>query len=217
MTQTSTDQQLETLKAEIEALKTEIRESRDYHEICNLQAKYGYYVDKGLWDAAADLFAPECTLEIAGRGVYVGQDRVRAYLHQLPPYQSGQLYNHMQLQPVVHIDSKSGKANGRWRSWMQVGRMGGHARWGEATYENAYVRTPEGWRIVKLHAFINFYVDYYRGWDKGAEELLRSTDGIEPDLPPSYIYNAFPDTVIAPFHYPTLRGDYPGMPSSNGG
>ena len=70
----------------IEALERRAQAAEDYRDLVNLQGAYGYYVDKGLWDQAADLFATDGTLEIAGRGIYVGRERVRAYLRHLPPY-----------------------------------------------------------------------------------------------------------------------------------
>jgi hypothetical protein len=130
--------ELQRLRSDLAALAARARKADDYVELCNLQAAYGYYVDKGRWDQAADLFAVNGTLELAGRGVYVGRERVREYLKHLPPYGRGVLYNHMQLQPVLHIDSEAGTAKGRWRSLMMVGALGAEARWGEATYENQY-------------------------------------------------------------------------------
>ncbi len=189
------------LLARIEALEARALAAEDYRDLMNLQAAYGYYVDKGLFDKAADLFARDGTLEIAGRGVYVGQDRVREYLHHLPPYEDGTIYNHMQLQPVLHIDSEAGTAKGRWRTLMMVGFIGREGRWGEATYENTYVREDGKWRIASLHGIINFYAEYEEGWHKGGVALLRSTDGLQPDRPPSFEYEAHPKAVIAPFHY----------------
>jgi len=189
------------LLACIEALEQRARGAEDYRDICNLQAGYGYYVDKGLWDEAADLFAVDGTLEIAGRGIYVGRERVRAYLKRLPAYGRGVIFNHMQLQPVVHVDSESGTAKARWRTFIIIGFLGNHARWGEATYENAYIRQDGIWRIAKLHGIINFYVEYDQGPAKGGVPLLRSLDGLQPDLPPSFEYEAYPEPVIAPFHY----------------
>jgi len=189
------------LLARIEALEARAMQAEDYRDLVNLQGAYGYYVDKGLFDKAADLFARDGTLEIAGRGVYVGQERVRQYLHQLPAYGDGTIFNHMQLQPVVHIDSNAGTANGRWRTLMMVGFLGKEGRWGEATYENTYVREDGRWRIASLHGIINFYAEYDEGWHRGGVPLLRSTDGIEPDRPPSFAYEAHPKAVIAPFHY----------------
>lgn len=189
------------LRAEIAALRQRVQAADDYRELVNLQGAYGYFVDKGLWDKAADLFAEDGTLEIAGRGVYVGRERVRAYLNHLPPYGHGTLYNHMQLQPVLHIDSEAGTAKGRWRTLMMVGWLGKEGRWGEATYENEYKREDGRWRIARLHGIINFYCEYDEGWHRGGVKLLRSIEGLAPDRPPSFEYEAFPEPVIAPFHY----------------
>lgn len=185
----------------IERLERRAQAAEDYGDLVNLQGAYGYYVDKGLWDKAADLFAREGTLEIAGRGVFVGRERVREYLRHLPPYGHGTLYNHMQLQPVLHIDSEAGTARGRWRTLMMVGRLGHEGRWGEATYENSYVREDGRWRIASLHGVVNFYTEYDEGWHRGGVPLLRSIDGLAPDRPPTMDYEAYPEPVIAPFHY----------------
>ena len=185
----------------IEQLERRVLGAEDYRDLVNLQGAYGYYVDKGLWDHAAELFAREGTLEIAGRGVFVGRERVREYLRHLPPYGHGTIYNHMQLQPVLHIDSEAGTAKGRWRTLMMVGFLGREGRWGEATYENEYVREDGAWHIAKLHGVINFYCEYDEGWHRGGVKLLRSIDGLAPDRPPSLEYEAYPEPVIAPFHY----------------
>ena len=191
----------EDLLARIEALEARALAAEDYRDVMNLQAAYGYYVDKGLFDKAATLFAEQGTLEIAGRGIYVGRERVREYLNHLPPYEDGTIYNHMQLQPVLHIDSAAGTAKGRWRTLMMVGFLGREGRWGEATYENSYLRENGKWRIASLHGIINFYAEYDEGWHRGGVALLRATDGLQPDRPPSWEYEAHPKAVIAPFHY----------------
>ena len=194
-------QELVALRAELAELKTKVQQAEDYQAICNLQAAYGYYVDKGKWDEAAELFAEDGTIELAGRGVYVGRERVRAYLHHLPPYGRGVLYNHMQLQPVIHIDSAAGTAAARWRSFMMVGALGAEARWGEATYENTYRRVGDKWRIASLHGYMNIYTEYDEGWHRGGVKLLRSIDGLQPDRAPTIDYEAYPEPVIAPYHY----------------
>jgi len=193
--------EMAALLERIEQLERRAQAAEDYRELVNLQGAYGYYVDKGLWDKAAALFAKDGTLEIAGRGVFVGRERVREYLRRLPAYGPGVIYNHMQLQPVLHIDSEAGTAKGRWRTLMMVGFLGKEGRWGEATYENSYVREDGKWRIASLHGIINFYTEYDEGWHRGGVPLLRSTDGIEPDRPPSFEYEAYPEPVVAPFHY----------------
>lgn len=197
----STQQELAALKADVAALKQQAGRAQDYIEIANLQSIYGYYVDKSRWDDAADLFSANASLEIAGRGLFVGQARIREYLNQLGKMEYGRLYNHMQLQPVIHVAEDGSSAKARWRSFMQVGKLGKEARWGEATYENEYVKDGGAWKISKLHSFITFYVDFDKGWNKGAVELPKHLDRLEPDSETTVKYGAFPDVFIPPYHY----------------
>ena len=60
--------EVETLKTQVAALQTQAQSAQDYIAIANLQAAYGYYVDKCMWDQTADLFAKDGTLEIGLRG-----------------------------------------------------------------------------------------------------------------------------------------------------
>jgi hypothetical protein len=195
------DPRLTSLEAEVAALRTQAQRADDYIDILNLQSIYGYYVDKSQWDQAADLFSRDATLEIAGRGLFKGQDRIRTYLHELGPIQYGRLFNHLQLQPVVHVADDGLSARARWRSFMQVGQLGKEARWGDAVYENEYVKEDGVWKISKLHSFITFYVEYERGWNKGAVELPKHLETLEPDAETTIQYGAFPEVFIPPYHY----------------
>ena len=194
-------QMVTDLQQQMAELKARVTTSEAHLDISNLQATYGYYVDKGLWDEAADLFTKDGTLEIASRGVYEGQDRVRQYLHALPPYERGTIFNHMQLQPVIHVDLDAGTAQGRWRAFILIAWVGGEARWGEAVYENRYRLVEGTWRIAGLQAFITFYAEYDRGPNHGGIPMVRSIEGLQPDRPPSYDYEAFPEVFVPPFHY----------------
>jgi hypothetical protein len=195
-------QELAALQSEVATLQQQARLADDYIAIANLQAIYGYYVDKSRWDDAADLFAADATLEIAGRGLFKGQPRIREYLHQLGPMEYGRLFNHMQLQPVINVAADGQSAKARWRSLMQVGHLGKEARWGEATYENEYVKDGAAWKISKLHSFITFYVEFDKGWNKGAVALPKHLEGLEPDTESTVKYGAFPEVFVPPYHYP---------------
>ena len=194
--------ELTALRAEVAELRAMARDSAAQLAVGTLQRSYGYYVDKGLWDEAADLFATDGTLEIAGRGVYQGRERVRAYLHALPAYGRGVLFNHTQLQPVIHVDLDAGTARGRWRTFIQLGFLGREARWGEAIYENAYVQRDGVWQIAALHGFITYYTEFDQGWHKGGVPLVRTIEGLQPDAPPTADYEAYPEVFVPPFHYP---------------
>jgi len=193
--------ELASLKEQVAQLQNQAQAATDWTAVANLQATYGYYVDKMRWDEAADLFAKDATLEIAGRGLFRGQDRIRTYLHALGKHEYGVLYNHMQLQPVIHIAPDGNSAQARWRSFIQVAHLGKEARWGEATYENAYVKEDGIWKMKKLQAFITYYVDYDKGWNKGGVALPQRLGTLEPDEPPTVKYGAFPEVFIPPYHY----------------
>jgi hypothetical protein len=193
--------ELDALKGQVAALKLQAQATQDWTQIANLQATYGYYVDKMRWDDAADLFAKTATLEIAGRGLFEGQDRIRTYLHALGKLEHGTLFNHMQLQPVIHIAPDGNTAQARWRTFMQVGHLGKEARWGEATYENEYVKEGGVWKISKLHGFITFYVEFEKGWNKGGVALPQKLENLDPDAPPTVKYGAFPEVFVPPYHY----------------
>lgn len=197
----ATESRLADLSAQLAQLQQQAQAANDYIAIANLQATYGYYVDKMHWDDAADLFAQDGSLEIAGRGVFKGQDHVRKYLKQLGELKYGTLYNHMQLQPVINVAPDGKTAKGRWRSLMQVGHLGKEARWGEATYENEYVKQEGVWKIQALHSYITFYVEYDKGWNKGAVPMPTQIPGLQPDEPPSVSYGSFPNVYVPPYHY----------------
>lgn len=192
---------LSKLETEVASLRQQAQSTADYAAIANLQAAYGFYVDKSRWDDAADLFAANATLEIAGRGLFTGQPRIREYLHQLGEMSYGRLYNHMQLQPVIHVAADGNSAKGRWRSFMQVGRLGAEARWGDAVYENEYVKEGGIWKIRKLHSYITFYVDFDKGWNKEGVALPQHLQRLAPDGESTVKYGAFPEVFLPPYHY----------------
>ena len=175
--------EIETLKTQVAALQAQAQAAQDYIAISNLQASYGYYGDKCQWDQVADLFAKDGTLEIGLRGVWVGQDRVRAYLHTLPDLKYGVLFNHMQLQPIIDIAPDGKTAKARWRAFEQFGMLHRAAQWGGGVYENEYVKEDGVWKIEKLHYYMTYYVDYYKGWDQGGLRTAWPDQGLSARPP----------------------------------
>jgi hypothetical protein len=169
----------------------------------NLQRSYGYYVDKQLWEKTADLFATNATLEIGGRGVFVGKSRVLEYFTWLSPrgLTRGKLFNHIQLQPIVHIAPDGNSAKGRWRFLVEFGEYQKAAMWGGGTYENEYVKEGGVWKISMLHAYFRFYTPYADGWGIAANPNSRPEKNFPPDRPPTIWYESYPSTFVPPFHY----------------
>jgi hypothetical protein len=199
----SIDQQIDVLTVRVEKLEAT-------RAIKKLQRAFGFYVDRGLWDDAADLFADNGTVEIGMDGVYVGKGRIHDYLEKLHGGQPGLIYGQLNewvtLQPVIDIaaDGKSGKA--RWRDLGMLGQYKKHAEWRDGIYENEYVKEGGVWKIKSLHLYVNFVAPFEKGWArlKPGEGLQPSatSKAFPPDRPPTVTYKAFPDTFVPPFHAP---------------
>lgn len=188
--------------SEIEDLRAQVALLQAERDIQRLQSAYGYYVDKAQWDEAADLFARDATLEIAARGEYRGQARIRQYLHHLPALTHGSVFNHMQLQPLITVAPDMKSAKGRWRATMEVGIAGAEELYGEATYENAYTIEDGVWKIARLHAFITYYIRWGEGWAEGGVPMGTEFPDFPPDAPQTVKYGSFPEVYIPPYHYP---------------
>ena len=95
------------LTPQLLALEQRRNRIQDVRDIKRLQRSYGYYLDQGQWDDAADLFATEGRIEFGLDGIYVGRERVRAYLYALGNgrrgLRPGELNEHFQLMPVVTV------------------------------------------------------------------------------------------------------------------
>ena len=188
------------LAQRLAAVEKRAQAAEDQLAIANLQRMYGFYVDKSQWEHVADLFARDAVLEINGRGRFIGQDRIREYMRHFGPHAEGLLMNHMQLQPVVHVDPDGTHGNARLRALMMVGKMGDHAMWGEAIYENEYVKEDGTWKIARLKAYQVFYTPYDKGWGKEASPLLSEFGDFPPDEPIEP-YPVYPQYFCPPYHY----------------
>ena len=184
------------------AHRVELLEDKDAVE--NLQAAYGYYVDKSLWGEVADLFAANGAFEYGQRGVYVGKDHIRRglLLFGKEGPEPGKLNNYMQLQGVIHVAPDGRTAKARFRGMVQLGRAGQPGQWGEGTYENAYVKEGGVWKIAHLHFYLTGFTDYDLGWTKSAIPAEGPSAAIPPDKPPTEVYRSYPGVYIPPFGYP---------------
>src|SRR5262249_13752262 len=119
------------LQQKIAALEQRKTRVEGANAIERLQGAYGYYVDKGLWDDAANLFADDGSIELALDGVYVGKARVREYLYALGGGRAGlpdgRLDEHLQAMPVITLAADGTTAKARWRGIMLAGQLGGDA------------------------------------------------------------------------------------------
>jgi len=197
--------------AEIDALTLRVEKLEGVRAVKKLQRAFGYYVDRGLWGEAADLFADHGSIEIGIDGVYRGKDRIREYLKRLHGGQEGLIYGQLNewvtLQPAITVAADGRSATARWRDLGMLGQYKRHAEWRDGIYENAYEKGADGvWRIKTLHLWVNFVAPYEKGWArlKPGEGLARSQASIDfpPDRPPTAAYQPFPAVQVPPFQAP---------------
>lgn len=221
---TAQDAELVAVETAIASLRTAIADTKqsiqrleDVEALENIAGAYGHYVDKSMQDDVADLFTADGVVEILGRGVFYGQDRVRQYMHNLGPVgpREGSLFNHMHLQPVVHIAPDGMSANVRSRLFVMFGILNTNAQWGAGVYENELVKEDGIWKLKYLHAYQTFYTNYEDGWAKRSSGIFAPYDRLPPDGPQSVEYDPYPAAFVPPFHYANPvsgRMDYYGRP-----
>jgi hypothetical protein len=192
-----------TPEARVAAYRQRVALLEDHDAVENLQATFGYYFDKGLWDDTADLFARNGTFEYGQSGVYIGQERIRRALLLFGPkgLAQGYLNNHMQLQPVITIAPDGKTAAGRWQGMVQLSEPGANGVWGVGIYENEYVKEGSIWKISKLHFYPTAFTDYDRGWARSFLPMKGQSALFPPDKPPTHVYRSMPGNFIPPFSY----------------
>jgi hypothetical protein len=190
------------LEALADARELELGRTESVRAIENLQAMYGYYIDKGQWRQAGALFSRDGTYEFGQSGVYVGNDHIERALSLMGPQglEEGQLNNYVMVQPIIHVSADNRTAKARWRSDVELAR-GGKGRWGGGVYENEYINDRGTWKFSKLHYYVTFWGDYDEGWVKKPFPMDPPSTSIPPDKSPTVVYRSFPKLQVVPYHY----------------
>jgi SnoaL-like domain len=194
---------MQQVQTQLDALGKRITRLQDMTDVEIVQDAYGYYVDKGQWRSISDLFADDATLEIGGKGVFLGKQRVFEYMNigmggggHIGP-RDGSLIDHQQFQCLAQINADGVTAEQRCIAFVMS--SGG---WGHCYYENRYVKENGVWKLKKLNGPFNMYAGYKVGWE---DNVIVNTFPEKfkpyPDLPPSRIYLTYPNYYVEPYDY----------------
>src|SRR5262245_18714055 len=202
------------LGARLDALEAQVVAAEDVAAIKRLQRQYGYYVDKGMWEDVADLYTDDAVANYPA-GTYIGHDSIRKHLYiNVGGGELGEnglvdnrLYDHMNIQPVVHLEPGGQTAKGRWRAFAFFGTFGGGATWAEGVYEMTYAKVGGVWKISNLDYHSRFSAPFSTGWvppepaPAGAAPRAPRNLTHPADRPRSEECPGFPAACVGPYHY----------------
>jgi SnoaL-like protein len=153
----------------------------------NLQAAYGYYVNRRMWDDVTDLFAPEGIYELGGNGLYTGQAGVRKAHERMGAagLTDGVLNDRLQFDTVVQL--APGRREAQVRG-IELGLLGdvdsGKAFWEVSVYDNRFVKEGGIWKVREMRVFPVFRSTYSEGWGKSRlVETLTGAAAADRPLP----------------------------------
>jgi SnoaL-like domain len=174
--------------ASLDELEERIAVMNDESLVRNLQAAYGYYVDRRMWDDVTDLFADDGVYEFGGNGIYVGRAGVRKAHERMGPdgLTDGILNDRLQFDTVVQL--APGRREAQVRG-IELGLLGdvdkNEAYWEVSVYDNRFVKEDGLWRVREMRVFPVFRSAYSEGWGKSRiVETLTGALAADRALPP---------------------------------
>ncbi len=172
--------------ATLDELEERIAVMTDESLVRNLQAAYGYYVNRRMWDDVVDLFADDGVYEVGGVGVYRGKSGVRKAMERQGPagLTDGVLNDRLQFDTVVNF------APGRREAFVRGIEMGilgevdkREAFWEINVYSNRFVKEDGLWKVREMRVFPVFRSTYAEGWGKSRIIETAPAGPLAPDAP----------------------------------
>jgi hypothetical protein len=172
-------------KVTLEELEERIAVMNDEQLVRNLQAAYGYYVNRRMWDDVTDLFDERGVYEFGGNGIYVGVKGVRKAHERMGSagLTHGVLNDRLQFDTVASITPGRREAHVRG---IELGMLGeadkGEAWWEVSVYDNRFVKENGIWKVREMRVFPLFRSEYSKGW--GKSRIVEKLSGaLAPDQP----------------------------------
>ena len=212
------------LRRQVDALTQQVGILEDVNAIRHLHYKYGYYMDKCLYDETVELFSDEGEVRFLN-GIYRGRKGARRlYCDWFRNFFTGGengpshgfLLDHLLLQGIIDVAPDRKTAQARFRCFMQGGYHKSRKDeipglppqfWEGGIYENTYVKEDGVWKIKLLNYNMLWQANYREGWHDSEAHLgaLTKTFPEDPNGPDELVPTmpeVWPHTRVVPFHYP---------------
>jgi hypothetical protein len=156
-------------KATLADLQRRVDALNDEDRIRSLQAAYGFYEDRKMWDDIVDLFAQDGVVEVGGQGVWRGPAGIRRWLDSMGPagLKHGQLNDRVQFDITVTVAPGGNEA---WARGIELGMLGEADQekgwWEVATFRNRFVKDRGVWKIREMRRFRLMKTDIFQGWGR---------------------------------------------------
>ena len=171
--------------ATLAQLEDRIAVMNDESLVRNLQAAYGYYVNRRMWDDVTDLFAADGVYELGGAGIYVGTKGARKAHERMGPsgLTHGVLNDRLQFDTTVSIAPGRREALVRGIEMAMLGEADkGEAYWEVSVFVNRFVKEDGLWKVREMRVFPLFRSEYSKGW--GKSRIVEVPGGVlAPDQP----------------------------------
>lgn len=197
--------------AALTTLERQIMKLNEEDKIRNLQAIYGYYVDRKMWDDVTDLFTQDSAYERAGVGIYRGPAGVRKAMESEGgpiSLRDGEIHDHLQLGIVVTIADSGVEAQARGLELSMLTPNNPQGYWAVSTFENHYAKIDGAWRIREMRIFPKMKTDYKVGWAKSRVIDPVPTGPLAPDQP-SATDSPQVSAVVPVFNFPNPASGRP--------
>jgi hypothetical protein len=158
-----------TTKATLDELERRAQTLNDENLARNLQAVYGYYISRRMWDDATDLFTADSIYELGGVGVFDGPKGVRKALERQGPagLTDGILNDRLQFDTIASIAPSGFEAHVRG---LELGIIGDtskrQAHWEVNIFDNRFVKQNGVWMVREMRVFPMFRSEHSQGWGK---------------------------------------------------
>jgi hypothetical protein len=168
------------------ALARRVTRLNDEDRIRNLQAAYGFYQDRKMWDDVTDLFAKDGVVQIAGQGIWRGRSSIHRWFETMGPagLKHGQLQDQVQFDITVEIAPGGNEA---WARGIELGMLGEADQekgwWSITVFRNRFVKEGGVWKILEMRRFPVMKTDYDIGWAKSWIVDPAPTGAGRPDAP----------------------------------